>query len=115
MARGHDPKWKGRSIFKPFKIIIIGLKDKVFKSGEVKDDAQFTKTSEEIADYVQMNFNSDIVEAIRKVKQLTFTMPKKPTGRLMINKEGRIVTVDLDEMDIFIKKKVFERQYKKQT
>ena len=76
-----DHRRKGTPSFRSFKSSIPGLDDKIYKSGAVKHAAQFTKTSEEIADYVQTNFNSDVAEAIRNVKSPTFKMPTRPEKR----------------------------------
>ena len=60
----RDHRRRGTSSFKPFKSIIPGPEYKIYESGALKHAMQFTKTSEAIADYVQINFNSDVAEAI---------------------------------------------------
>ena len=51
-AKGQDGKHK-TSVYKPFKHKVNGLEDTVFKIGAVKHVAQFMKTLEEIANYIQ--------------------------------------------------------------
>ena len=53
-VKGQDGKRKN-SVYKPFKSKVIGLEEAVFKSEAVKHAAQFMKTLEEIANYIQKN------------------------------------------------------------
>ena len=52
-AKGWDYKGE-RPPYKAFKSKVEGLEDAVFESGSVEHAAQFTKTLEGIADYVQI-------------------------------------------------------------
>ena len=113
VASGHDPRWKSELALKPFKSSIVGCEGKIFESDAVKNAAQFTKTFEAIADYVQINFNSDIAEAVWKVERPIFTMPEKPKRKTMINNQGKMITVEPDKIDIFKWKKDFEKQHRK--
>ena len=57
-TKGRDDKrtWPP---YKEFKSKVEGLEDAFFESGSVKHAAQFTKTLEEIADYIKTKYNSD--------------------------------------------------------
>ena len=55
---GKSQDGKRKTIqYKQLKSQFEGLEDVVFKSGAIMHAAQFTKTLEEIAKYVQKNYN----------------------------------------------------------
>ena len=53
----QEHQHKGILAFRLFKSNILGLEDKIYESWTLKHAMQFTKTSEAITDYVQINFN----------------------------------------------------------
>ena len=115
MGKGQDTQHKGMFTFRPFKSSIGGLEVSVFESGTVRHAAQFMKTVEAIAKYIQINFNSDVAEAIRKVKQPIFKLPTQPREKNVISNDGKIIKTGPDEMDVFIWNKGFEKRHKKQA
>ena len=71
VAKGQYGKQKS-SLYKPFKSKVEGLEGAVFESGAVKHAYQFTKALEEIANYVQKKYNSDVAKMIKDVERPTF-------------------------------------------
>ena len=98
-ANGQDGKWRTPQ-YKAFKKKIEGLNIAVFKSRAVKYAAQFTKTLENIIDYVQIKYNSDVARMIRDVKQPIFTYPMQPVGCLVISKKEKTTWEKVNEMDM---------------
>ena len=102
-------------IYKAFRSKIDGLEDAVFESGAVKHAAQFTKTLEEIANYVQRKYNSDVAKMIKDVERPVFEFPPRPLPKTIVNPDGTITTEKVDEMDIYIWKKGYELSHSKKA
>ena len=64
---------------------MVTLENRGFESSAVKHATQFTQTFKVIAIYVQINFNSDVIEAIRNVERPKFMMPEDPKEKTTIN------------------------------
>ena len=87
VAKGQDGKQKS-SLYKPFKSKVEGLEDAVFESGAVKHAAQFTKTLEEIANYMEKKYNSNVAKMIKVVERPIFEFPVRPVPKTILNLDG---------------------------
>ena len=58
------------------------LEDAVFESGAVKHASQFKKRLEEIANYVQKKYNSNVAKMIKNVECPIFEFPVWPVPKL---------------------------------
>ena len=77
----------------------MGLKDAVFKSGSVKHAVQFTKTLEQIADYIQVKYNRDVAK-IREVEHPIFKFPQQPTAQIVMNSNRNPIQERLNEIEM---------------
>ena len=75
-------------VYKAFKSKVDGLEEAVIESGAVKHAAQFTKTLEEIAKYVQKKYNSNVAKMIKHVERPKFDFPACPTPTIIFNSDG---------------------------
>ena len=66
--------------FKALKSRLEGLEYDVFESGSVKHAAQFTTMLEDIADYIKIKYNSNIVQMVRAM----FVFLARPTERIIM-------------------------------
>ena len=112
--KSQHGKWK-TSIYKALKSKVDSLEDAVFESGAVKHAAQFTKTLEEIANYVQKKYNSDVAKMIKDVERSVFEFPARPLLKTILNSDGRITQEKVDEMDIYVWKKDYELIHSKKA
>ena len=67
----------------------------------MKHASQFSKSLQNVADYVQIMYNSDVAEAIRTMEEQVFTYPEKPTIIYVKDKNGKETEVKPDESDFF--------------
>ena len=81
----------------------------------MKHAMQFTKTSEAIADYVQINFNSDVAEAIQNVDKPTFKMQPRPEKKMLTDEKVKTILESPEEVELFIWKKECEKLCKRQA
>ena len=103
--REQESRRRGAMTYKQFKGEVIGLEEYAYESRAVKHAAQFTKISEAIANYVQVNYNTEVANAIRKLARPKFEMPSKPEHKKIISEDGKVTFEDYDEVDIFMWKK----------
>ena len=61
-----------------------GVEEYVYDSGAAKNAAQYTETTEHLCNYFQANYKSgdDVAGALRKLQELTITMPVAPVAQL---------------------------------
>ena len=78
----------------------MGLKDAIFKSRSVKHAAQYTKTLEKIADYVQVKYNNDVAKMIREVKCPIFKYPQQPSAQIVMDLIGNPIQERFHEMEM---------------
>ena len=105
--KGQDGKRKS-VVYKTFKGKVEGLEEAIFESRAVKHAAQFTKTLEEIAKYVQKKYNSDVAKMMKDVERPKFDFPARPVTKIVVNSDGTTTQEKINEMDIFIWKKNYE-------
>ena len=65
---------------------------------------QFTKTVEEIADYVQLKYNSDIARMIRDVECPVFKFPQQPLAQIVTDANGNPIQERLIKMEMYTRK-----------
>ena len=92
-----------------------GLEDAVFENGAVKHAAQFTKTLEEIANYVQKKHNSDVAKMIKDVERPVLEFPARPIPKTILNSDGTITLEKVDEMDSYVWKKDYKLVHSKKA
>ena len=68
----------------------------------VGNSAQFMKTLEEIAKYVQMKYKSDVAGMIKDVESPEFNFPKRPVPRIVTNVDGTMTQEKKDDMDVYV-------------
>ena len=101
VIKGRDDK-KRRPTYKAFKSKVVELKDAVFESRSVKRAALFTKTLEEIADYVQVKYKNDVARMIREVEQPVFKFPRQPTAQITTDTNGNPIQERFNEMEMYL-------------
>ena len=92
-------------MYKVFKSRVEGLKDAVFESGTVKHAVQFTKTLQEIVDYIQIKYNSDVARMIRDVEHPVFKFPQQPIAQVITDSNGNPIQERFNKMEMYIWKK----------
>ena len=98
-----------------FKSKIKGLKDPVFKSGSIKHTAQFTKILEEIANYVQLKYNSDVAKMMRDMEHPVFKFPQQPMAQVITNTNVNPIQERFNKMEMCIWKKDYELIHKQRA
>ena len=110
--------WEGKqklTVYKPFKRKVECLESAVFKSGAVKHAAQFMKMLEEITNYIQKKYNSDVVKMIKDMEYPTFEFPVWSVPRIILNPDGTSIQEKIDKMDIYVWKKDYELVHNKKA
>ena len=87
---------------KQHKSKISKIEDDVFEIGAVKHASQFSKSLQNVADYVQIKYNSDMAEAIRTMEEQVFIYPDKPTVTYVKDESGKETEIKPDESDYFM-------------
>ena len=95
---------------KPHKSKILKIENDVLKMGAVPHVAHFTKSLQNIANNVQIKYNSDVAEAIRTIETPTFGYPEKPMITYLKYELGKVMEVKLDEFNIFIWRRLWEEE-----
>ena len=92
---------------KAFNSRIEDLEDNVFEVGALEDASSFMKELKNIVDYIQLEDDhmSDVVEAMRDIKDMTIIVPNVP--REWLAQDGTTM-IKPSESDIF----VFKCEYK---
>ena len=109
----QENRKKGSMPSKLFKGKTEGLEDAIFESGAVRHAAQFTKTVEALADYVQVKFNADVATAIRDIERPAILMPKLPMKKKIVKEDGTTIEEEFNEVEVFMWKKEYEAEYKR--
>ena len=82
---------------------IYQIEEDVFKVRVMRHVAQFIWLLLNIADYMQIKLNNNILEAVRKMAKPSFEYPVKP--KTVYDGAGNSIKVKPDEMEIFICRK----------
>eukprot|EP00804_Cyclotella_cryptica_P023700 CCRYP_019316-RA/>CCRYP_019316-RA protein AED:0.38 eAED:0.25 QI:0/0/0/1/0/0/2/0/908 len=71
-----------------------GVEEYIYDSGVAKNAAQYTKTTERLCNYFQANYKSgdDVAGALRKLQELTITMPVAPVAITTTDANGVTTT-----------------------
>ena len=99
-TKGWDDKKKWL-MHKAFKSRVEGLKDAVFESGSLKHAAQFTKTLEEIIDYIQIKYNSDVA-MIRDMECPVFKFLQQSMAQIVTDANGIPIQEIFNKMEMYI-------------
>ena len=94
---------------------VEGLEDAVFESGAMKHAAQFTNMLEEITNYVQKKYNSDVAKMIKDMERPVFEFPVRPLPKTILNSDGTIIQEKVDEIDIYIWKNDYKLIHSKKA
>ena len=70
---------------------------------------------EDIADFIQVKYNSNVVRMIRDVERPTFTYPTRPTGRMITLRRITTMQEKVDEVDVYIWKKASKKIHNKKV
>ena len=81
----------------------------------MKQTAQLTKTLKDIANYVQIKYNSKMTRMIRDVERPIFTYPAWPVGYPVTSDYGKTTHEKVDKMDVYVWKKEFEKVLNKEA
>ena len=87
-------------IIKPNNSKIVDLEKDIFDCEGVKHVVQFTKSLKHTANYFKLDYNIEVMEAIRLMVKQVFTLPEKLVAILMKCTKGMEVPAKPDETDI---------------
>ena len=63
---------------------------------------------EEIANYAQKKYNSDVKKMIKDMEFPIFKFPVRPVPKIILNPDGTTTQEKIDEMDIYLRRKNYE-------
>ena len=94
---------------KPHRSKISRIENDVFEIGSVKHAFQFSKSLKNVANYLQMKYNNNVVEAIWTMGAPDFNYPEMPQPVIKQDKTGKEVEIKPSEGELFMWKRFWDK------